>query len=96
MHNVKTKFSNKCANLVRKLHRDESGQGMTEYIIIVALVAIMSIGFVSLFGNNIRALFGNASNALAGQESISTTNTKTTSDTGARTIKDWDKINAVP
>ena len=36
--------------------RGRKGQGMTEYIIIVALIAIAAIGVVSLFGDNIRAL----------------------------------------
>jgi pilus assembly protein Flp/PilA len=47
------------------------GQGMTEYIIIVALIAIAAIGVVSLFGDNIRALFASSSNALAGEEAAS-------------------------
>jgi Flp pilus assembly pilin Flp len=33
------------------------GQGMTEYIIIVALIAIAAIGVVTLFGDQIRNLF---------------------------------------
>jgi pilus assembly protein Flp/PilA len=51
------------------------GQGMTEYIIIVALIAIAAIGVVSLFGDNIRLLFATAANALAGNENAKT-NTK--------------------
>jgi Flp pilus assembly pilin Flp len=42
---------------------------MTEYIIIVALIAIGAIGVVSLFGDNIRTLFGTVDDALAGDES---------------------------
>jgi Flp pilus assembly pilin Flp len=49
--------------------RSRKGQGMTEYIIIVALIAIAAIGVVSLFGDNIRALFATSANALAGEES---------------------------
>jgi Flp pilus assembly pilin Flp len=41
---------------------------MTEYIIVVALIAIAAIGVVSLFGDNIRDLFGASGNALAGNE----------------------------
>ena len=48
--------------------RGRKGQGMTEYIIIVALIAIAAIGVVSLFGDNIRALFATSANALAGNE----------------------------
>jgi pilus assembly protein Flp/PilA len=45
------------------------GQGMTEYIIIVALIAIAAIGVVTLFGDNIRKLFGASANALSGSTS---------------------------
>ncbi len=51
--------------------RGTRGQGMTEYIIIVALIAIAAIGVVSLFGDNIRALFATSANALAGNEDAS-------------------------
>jgi Flp pilus assembly pilin Flp len=43
---------------------------MTEYIIIVSLIAIAAIGIVTLFGDNVRALFGMASNALAGETDV--------------------------
>ena len=52
----------------RTAFADESGQGMTEYIIIVALIAIAAIGVVSLFGDNIRKLFGASAKALNGEE----------------------------
>jgi len=52
------------------------GQGMTEYIIIVALIAIAAIGVVTLFGNNIRQLFGGAADALAGDMNVKNTGTK--------------------
>ena len=48
--------------------RNEAGQGMTEYIIIVALIAIAAIGVVTLFGDNIRDLFGASAQALSGDE----------------------------
>ncbi|MEK7867160.1 MAG: pilus assembly protein [Planctomycetota bacterium] len=43
--------------LGRKFAAKRRGQGMTEYIIIVALVAIALITIVSLFGNKIKFLF---------------------------------------
>ena len=46
------------------------GQGMTEYIIIVALIAIAAIGVITLFGDNIKALFGMSADALAGQTNV--------------------------
>lgn len=51
----------------KRIRRRERGQGMTEYVIIVAIIAIATIGVVSLFGNNIRALFGSSANALVGE-----------------------------
>ncbi len=50
--------------------RKKSGQGMTEYIMVVALVAIAAIGVVGLFGDDVRMLFAGSSNALAGREEI--------------------------
>ncbi len=42
------------------------GQGMTEYIIVVALIAITCVGAVSAFGEAIQAQFVNLSGALLG------------------------------
>ena len=42
------------------------GQGMTEYIIIVALIAVAAIGIYGIFGNTIRAQMGSMTGALAG------------------------------
>jgi Flp pilus assembly pilin Flp len=50
---------------MRKRMSAESGQGMTEYIIIVALIAISCIVVVSIFGDNIRKIFGASTDALA-------------------------------
>jgi pilus assembly protein Flp/PilA len=57
----------------KKLLRKRRGQGMTEYIIIVALIAIAAIGVITLFGNNIRKLFGASAEALAGNENVKNT-----------------------
>ena len=57
---------------MRMRFRNRRGQGMTEYIIIVALIAIAAITVVSLFGDNIRALFATTDNALAGNENTPT------------------------
>ncbi len=46
-----------------------SGQGMTEYIIIVALVAIASIAVVTIFGDQIRELFSSSTKNLQGDAS---------------------------
>ncbi|MCB1197738.1 MAG: hypothetical protein KDK51_05140 [Deltaproteobacteria bacterium] len=41
-------------------------QGMTEYMIILAVIAIASIGVVRTVGKNIQAGFGTVANALNG------------------------------
>ena len=43
-----------------------TGQGMTEYIIIVALIAIASIGVVGLFGGVVKSQFGAMAASLGG------------------------------
>jgi Flp pilus assembly pilin Flp len=44
------------------------GQGMTEYIIIVALIAIAAIAAYSFFGDTLRSQVGGMSQELAGQK----------------------------
>jgi Flp pilus assembly pilin Flp len=46
--------------------RNHKGQGLTEYIIIVALVAIAGIGIVNIFGNQLRIQFDTIVKAMAG------------------------------
>ena len=55
-------------NRMNALIRSEEGQGMTEYIIIVALIAIAAIAVITFFGQNLRALFAASANALGGEE----------------------------
>lgn len=69
-----------------RLARRRHGQGMTEYIIIVALIAIAAIGVITLFGDNLRKLFGAAADATAGEESV-TPATKTFKAAGVDTPK---------
>jgi len=60
----------KPSTLRNRNRRHPRGQGMTEYIIIVALIAISAIGVVTQFGDNIKALFGMAIDATSGQQSV--------------------------
>lgn len=46
----------------------QCGQGMTEYIIIVALIAIAAIAVYSFFGDTIRGQMGAMTQELAGQQ----------------------------
>jgi Flp pilus assembly pilin Flp len=43
---------------------------MTEYIIVVALIAIAAIGVVTIFGQNVRALYGATTASLAGDGNV--------------------------
>ena len=49
--------------------RKQRGQGMTEYIIIVALVAIGAIGVYSAFGHTVQYQMSAITNGLAGNSS---------------------------
>src|SRR3954463_13079430 len=57
---------------IRRLARAESGQGMSEYLIIVALVAIAAIGGVTVFGRDVRELFSGTTDSLAGNQASNT------------------------
>jgi Flp pilus assembly pilin Flp len=56
---------------LRKI-KTQSGQGMSEYLIIVALIAIAAIGVVTVFGRDIRELFSGTTNSLAGNQTTNT------------------------
>jgi Flp pilus assembly pilin Flp len=53
---------------MRSVHRAR-GQGMTEYIIIVALIAVAAIGVYTAFGDIVRGQTSVAASALAGSNS---------------------------
>lgn len=78
--------------LLERIRRCDSGQGMTEYIIIVALIAIFAIGTITLFGDNIKALFAAASDVLAGEQTVTVQTQKSaTKHTQTGTLKDFTK-----
>lgn len=51
-----------------KLKRKQLGQGMTEYIIVVALVAIAAIAVYQLFGQVVRSQTAAMAKELAGED----------------------------
>lgn len=73
----------KALNKTRQL-----GQGMTEYIIIVALIAVAAIAVTQLFGKTIRAQMAGISQEVAGKDG-------TESATAAGTAADKAKTEAV-
>jgi Flp pilus assembly pilin Flp len=74
------------------------GQGMTEYIIIVALIAVAAIGIYTLFGQTIRNQTAGLALEMSGQDAASAiasaqTNA-TTAQTNANVRKGLDNFNA--
>jgi type IV pilus assembly protein PilA len=61
------------------------GQGMTEYIIIVALIAIGAIAVYTAFGDVVRGQTSKAATALAGADSGTADATVTAAGTAANT-----------
>jgi Flp pilus assembly pilin Flp len=49
-----------------KFLRNKKGQGMSEYLIILALVAIATIGAVIFFADNVREQISNLAEEIAG------------------------------
>ncbi|MDB6063409.1 MAG: pilus assembly protein [Verrucomicrobiaceae bacterium] len=66
------------------------GQGMTEYIIIVALVAVAGISTYKLFGQTIRSQLASLGQEVAGQTNTALTQSKSSS-TSAATDAHQDK-----
>lgn len=61
---------------LNKLFKSESGQGMSEYLIIVALIAVAAIGVVTVFGQDIRQLFSGTTDSLSGNQNVKNTAVK--------------------
>jgi Flp pilus assembly pilin Flp len=67
----------------------QKGQGMTEYIIIVALIAVSAIGVYSFFGQTIRNQVAGLSAEMSGQDSgTQITAAQTSADAGRDVAKE--------
>jgi Tfp pilus assembly protein FimT len=64
-----------------KFRNGQRGQGMTEYIIVVALVAIAAIGVYTAFGKTVRGQMAVTAQALAGN---SASQARTEANTGGQ------------
>jgi len=51
-------------NLVKRLIKEEEGQGMIEYVLIVALISIVAIFIIRTVGNQVNNIWTNTQNAL--------------------------------
>ena len=74
-----------------RLVKGKNGQGMTEYIINVALIAIAAIGIYTLFGKQIREVVGAISGQLGGETDKSAETVDTSKQRGKDiTVKDFE------
>ncbi len=55
-------------SFVKNLMADESGQGMVEYGLILALVSVVVIVALGLLGDGVNEIFENVTDALGGAE----------------------------
>ena len=69
----------------------QRGQGMTEYIIIVALIAVAAIGVYSLFGKTIRNQVAGLAGEVAGTGSASSISAAGAAAGSAATAANTDK-----
>lgn len=67
------------------------GQGMTEYIIIVALIAIAAIAAYGFFGDTLRGQVGGMAQELAGEDGTAARDSAKASATDAEDQGDEDK-----
>lgn len=51
----------------KNVHFQQQGQGMTEYLIIVAIIAVSALAVTRTVGQNLRVNFGKMANALQGE-----------------------------
>ncbi len=70
----------------------KKGQGLTEYIIILALVAIAAIGIVNIFGNQLRNQFHTVISALSGHGlTVTDLSSRSKKETKRKSLKDYGK-----
>jgi pilus assembly protein Flp/PilA len=53
-------------NLVKSFGRNEEGQDLLEYALLVALIALVAVGAVTLAGTNVSNIFNNIAAAIGG------------------------------
>jgi pilus assembly protein Flp/PilA len=49
---------------LRRRMRSDEGQDLLEYALLVALIALVCVGAITLAGTNVNTIFGNIANAL--------------------------------
>ena len=51
-------------NYVRSFAKDESGQDLLEYALLVALIALVAFGAIQMAGNSVNSIFSNIAGKL--------------------------------
>ncbi len=74
---------------MKKRNRRNAGQGMTEYLIIVALMAISAIAIIRTTSNSLKVGFGKIANALQGKQETTSFEEVNESDTKGRNLGDF-------
>ncbi len=81
----------------RNAIRRQAGQGMTEYIIIVALIAVAAIGVYTAFGDVVRGQTSVAAVALSGEDNadgrglVGDAQGRANDEGSTKTLKDFEK-----
>jgi pilus assembly protein Flp/PilA len=52
--------------MISRLVRDEEGQGLAEYALILVLIAVVVIGVLGTLGDEIKSVFTDITNGLTG------------------------------
>ena len=74
--------------MMKFLH-SKKGQGMSEYLIILALVAIATIGAVIFFADNVKMQISNLAQEIAGEDPTDSGTTVGVEDTTSRDMADY-------
>jgi pilus assembly protein Flp/PilA len=51
-------------NLLTRLWKEDEGQDLVEYGLLLVLIALLSVGFISTIGNQLSSIFSNAASSL--------------------------------
>ena len=54
----------KLVNAVKSFARNDEGQDLLEYALLVALIALVAVGAITLAGSNVNIIFGKIAAAL--------------------------------
>ena len=52
-------------NFINSVARKDEGQDLLEYALLVALIALVAVGAITLAGTNVNTIFGRIATALA-------------------------------